>query len=173
MHRNLVFLGEPHRPDLQHFGTQAGHVEHFVIGDDIDFAGTTYQYIPGSEIRLETFPGSMADPAYVVMGKGCDAAINSASHGAGRVMSRTAAFKRFSHRDLKNILAKTGVTLISAGLDEIPMAYKNIDAVMSQQKGLVETLARFEPKLVKMAPSESGRSRRSGKRRRKKKHRHR
>jgi tRNA-splicing ligase RtcB len=42
--------------------------------------------------------------------------------------------------------------LISAGLDEIPMAYKDIDQVMSQQKGLVETMAAFQPRLVKMAP---------------------
>ena len=80
--------------------------------------------------------------------------------------------KQFSFKQLQDILQEKQIKLISAGLDEIPMAYKNIDAVMSQQQGLVETLARVEPKLVKMAPSES-RSRRSGKRRRKKKkHRH-
>ncbi len=124
--------------------------------------------VPAAPGTLGIIPGSMADPTYVVRGLGNPESINSSAHGAGRVMSRTAAFNTFTSKDLIDILTKRGVTLISAGLDEIPMAYKNIDAVMSQQKGLVETLARFEPKLVKMAPPES-RSGRSGKRRRKKK----
>ncbi|MEH0022114.1 MAG: RtcB family protein [Desulfobacter sp.] len=115
--------------------------------------------IPAAKGVLGIIPGSMADPAFVVRGMGCDAAINSAAHGAGRRMSRTAAFKRFSQKELQHILIKAGVTLISAGLDEIPMAYKNINQVMSQQKGLVETLARFEPRLVKMAPSRSPKNR--------------
>jgi tRNA-splicing ligase RtcB len=68
-------------------------------------------------------------------------------------MSRTDAFKSFTQKDLTDILLKSGVTLISAGIDEIPMAYKSIDQVMSQQKGLVEIMARFEPRLVKMAPA--------------------
>lgn len=124
--------------------------------------------VPSARGVLGIIPGSMADPAYLVRGLGNPESINSSAHGAGRVMSRTQALNTFSPGDLTDILIKRGVTLISAGLDEIPMAYKNIDAVMSQQKGLVETLARFEPKLVKMAPSESRRGR-SGKRRRKKK----
>ncbi len=44
------------------------------------------------------------------------------------------------------------MTLLSAGLDEVPMAYKDIDEVMAAQRDLVEPLARFEPRLVKMAP---------------------
>ena len=129
--------------------------------------------VPAAKGVLGIIPGSMADPTYVVRGLGHPESINSSAHGAGRVMSRTAAFNTFKPRDLTDILTKRGVTLISAGLDEIPMAYKNIDAVMSQQKGLVETLARFEPKLVKMAPSESRRNRSGKRRRKKKKHRNR
>ena len=67
-------------------------------------------------------------------------------------MSRNAAIKRYDFGDLHAILKKRGVSLISAGLDEIPMAYKNINHVMDQQKGLVEIVATFVPKLVKMAP---------------------
>ena len=52
-----------------------------------------------------------------------------------------------------NFLRERGVTLLSAGLDEVPMAYKDIDQVMAAQSGLVEALTRFEPRLVKMAPS--------------------
>jgi tRNA-splicing ligase RtcB (3'-phosphate/5'-hydroxy nucleic acid ligase) len=52
----------------------------------------------------------------------------------------------------KQFLRERSVTLLSAGLDEVPMAYKDIDAVMAAQQDLVEPLARFEPRLVKMAP---------------------
>jgi tRNA-splicing ligase RtcB len=79
--------------------------------------------------------------------------MDSASHGAGRQMSRKKAKSSFTWSEAKDLLAKRGVHLISAGLDEVPMAYKNIDAVMSQQTDLVATIARFDPKLVKMAPA--------------------
>jgi len=101
---------------------------------------------------LGVIPGSMADPGFIVRGLGNDDALKSAAHGAGRRMSRTAAMKQFCFKDLQDILQKKEITLISAGLDEIPMAYKNIEDVMDQQKGLVEIVAKFEPKLVKMAP---------------------
>lgn len=60
--------------------------------------------------------------------------------------------KQYNFKDLQCILQKKGIILISAGIDEIPMAYKNIEDVMDQQKGLVDIVAKFEPKLVKMAP---------------------
>jgi len=50
-------------------------------------------------------------------------------------------------------LRERGVTLISAGLDEVPMAYKNIREVIAAQNDLVVVLGQFDPKLVKMAPS--------------------
>jgi tRNA-splicing ligase RtcB len=66
-------------------------------------------------------------------------------------MSRTESKKRFTWQQTQRLLKDRGVTLISAGLDEVPMAYKDIDAVMAAQQDLVETLARFDPRLVKMA----------------------
>jgi tRNA-splicing ligase RtcB len=66
-------------------------------------------------------------------------------------MSRNAAMKQFTFKQLTDSLEQKGITLISAGLDEIPAAYKNIEDVMDQQKDLVEMVAKFEPKLVKMA----------------------
>ena len=98
-------------------------------------------------------PGSMGTPAYVVRGKGVSASLNSASHGAGRRMSRTRAKEMFTWDIAQKFLRERGVTLLSAGLDEVPMAYKDIDEVMAAQQDLVEPLARFEPRLVKMAPS--------------------
>ncbi len=108
--------------------------------------------IPAEKGIVGMIPGSMADPGFIVRGIGNDEALNSAAHGAGRRMSRNAAKKRFRQKDLQQILNKNQITLISAGLDEIPMAYKNIQDVMNQQKDLIEIIARFEPKLVKMAP---------------------
>jgi hypothetical protein len=58
-----------------------------------------------------------------------------------------------ARRGPQAFLRARGVTLISAGLDEVPMAYKDIDEVMAAQQNLVEPLARFDPRLVKMAPS--------------------
>ena len=94
----------------------------------------------------------MGAPGYVVRGKGAAASLNSAAHGAGRRMSRTKAKATFNWDDTRRFLRERGVTLLSAGLDEAPMAYKNIDEVMAAQQDLVEPLARFDPKLVKMAP---------------------
>jgi len=108
---------------------------------------------PAGAGTLGIIPGSMGTPGYVVRGKGSAASLQSASHGAGRRMSRTEAKKTFNWADTQRFLRERGVTLISAGLDEVPMAYKDIDEVMAAQGDLVEPLARFEPRLVKMAPS--------------------
>jgi len=98
-------------------------------------------------------PGSMGTPGYLVRGKGNPASLASASHGAGRLMSRKAAKERCSWAEASAFLAERGITLLSGGLDEVPMAYKDIEAVMAAQADLVEILARFNPKLVKMAPA--------------------
>jgi len=80
------------------------------------------------------------------------ASLRSASHGAGRVMSRTKALETFAWEKVNRVLKERGVKLISAGLDEVPMVYKDIHAVMAAQRDLVEVLGEFNPKLVKMAP---------------------
>jgi tRNA-splicing ligase RtcB (3'-phosphate/5'-hydroxy nucleic acid ligase) len=105
---------------------------------------------PASKNALGIIPGSMTAPGFIVKGKGELASINSASHGAGRRMSRTAALKTITHATLNDLLAKHGVKLIGGGLDEAPMAYKDIYEVMKAQKQLVETVGSFYPKIVKM-----------------------
>jgi tRNA-splicing ligase RtcB len=102
---------------------------------------------------LGVIPGSMASPTFVARGKGNAESLNSASHGAGRVMSRNKARESFNWKMVKPYLEERGVKLISAGLDEVPMVYKNIEEVMAAQTDLVEPLARFFPRLVKMAPT--------------------
>lgn len=107
---------------------------------------------PADVGTLGIIPGSMASPAFLVRGKGNEASLRSASHGAGRLMGRKQAARTFTWNAAKKVLEEKGVRLISAGIDEVPMVYKDIDKVMSEQTDLVEIVARFDPKIVKMAP---------------------
>jgi tRNA-splicing ligase RtcB (3'-phosphate/5'-hydroxy nucleic acid ligase) len=100
---------------------------------------------------MGVIPGSMASPGFVVRGRGVEASLMSASHGAGRAMSRTAAREKFRWSHVKPLLEEAGVELLSAGIDENPLAYKSIDTVMAQQRDLVDVVARFDPKIVRMA----------------------
>jgi len=108
---------------------------------------------PAAAGVLGVIPGSMAAPGFLVRGKGNAASLNSAAHGAGRVMSRTRAENTLDWKRVRQCLQERGVHLISAGLDEAPMVYKDIEQVMAAQADLVEVVGRFEPRLVKMAPS--------------------
>ena len=107
---------------------------------------------PAGDGVLGIIPGSMADPGYIVRGKGGAGSLDSASHGAGRVMSRRQAKKTFRWAHVRGYLRERGVTLLSAGIDENPKVYKDIRRVMSLQRDLVEPIAAFQPRLVKMAP---------------------
>ncbi|MDI9312116.1 MAG: RtcB family protein [Limnohabitans sp.] len=106
---------------------------------------------PASKGVLGIIPGSMTAPGFLVRGKGEEQSINSASHGAGRQMSRTQATKSISQGEMEAIVKAHGITLIGAGLDEAPMAYKDINQVMEAQKELVDIVAKFTPKMVRMA----------------------
>ncbi len=106
---------------------------------------------PAGKGVMGIIPGSMTAPGFLVRGKGEMSAINSASHGAGRLMSRTKAIQSITKSDMKAILKDHNVTLIGAGLDEAPMAYKDINKVMAAQTDLVDVVAKFEPKMVRMA----------------------
>jgi tRNA-splicing ligase RtcB len=88
--------------------------------------------------ELGIIPGSMGARSYIVRGLGNPESFESCSHGAGRVMSRTQAKKSFTVAD--QIKATEGVECRKDEhvIDEIPMAYKDIDAVMQAQKDLVE-----------------------------------
>lgn len=106
---------------------------------------------PAGEGVLGIIPGSMSAPGFVVRGKGDATSINSASHGAGRAMSRSAAFKTLDPALLKAELTNKNVTLLGSDLDEAPMAYKDIHTVMAAQTDLVDVLATFQPRIVRMA----------------------
>jgi tRNA-splicing ligase RtcB len=106
---------------------------------------------PAGEGVLGIIPGSMSTPGFLVRGKGNETSINSASHGAGRLMSRKAAFRTLDKNLIAANLVEKRITLMGSDMDEAPMAYKDIHAVMAAQHDLVEVLAKFEPRIVRMA----------------------
>jgi tRNA-splicing ligase RtcB len=108
---------------------------------------------PAGNGVLGIIPGSMGTPGFLVEGLGNERSLRSTSHGAGRRMSRKQASKSFTWAETKEFLKKQGVKLLSAGLDEVPWAYKNINDVMKAQLDLARPLAKFMPRLVKMAPA--------------------
>jgi tRNA-splicing ligase RtcB len=111
---------------------------------------------PAGKGVLGVIPGSMGTPAYLVRGLGNPDSLCSASHGAGRKMSRKKAKETYSWKAVKHDLEKKGIHVLSSGADEVPGAYKDIDEVMAQQADLVQPIARFSPKIVKM--SDDGKS---------------
>ncbi|MFP4555815.1 MAG: RtcB family protein [Bacteroidales bacterium] len=115
---------------------------------------------PAGEGAIGIVPGSMTHPGFVVRGKGSAKSLNSASHGAGRIMSRSKALKTFTKSDLENILLKHKVELVGGDIDEIPFAYKDIETVMGLQNELVEIIAVFQPRIVRMADGDRRRRRR-------------
>src|SRR5450830_1795847 len=90
--------------------------------------------------ELGIIPGSMGAKSFIVRGKGNPESFNSCSHGAGRIMSRTEAKRRYTLAD--QVRATEGVECRKDAqvIDEIPMAYKDIDAVMHAQRDLVEVV---------------------------------
>lgn len=106
---------------------------------------------PAGKGVLGIIPGSMSTPGFLVKGKGNASSINSASHGAGRLMSRSAAFKTLNKNVIAANLIEKRITLIGSDMDEAPMVYKDIHAVMAAQHNLVEVLAKFDPRIVRMA----------------------
>lgn len=105
---------------------------------------------PAGKDVLGIIPGSMTAPGFIVKGKGEAASVNSASHGAGRKMSRTRAMESVTDKQFKEELQKHGVKLLGGGKDESPFAYKDIEVIMQSQQTLVDVLGKFTPKIVKM-----------------------
>src|SRR3972149_6559022 len=101
---------------------------------------------PAGEGVLGVIPGTMADPAYVVRGRGNSQSLHSASHGAGRRMSRTKARDMYRFPAVRKELEERGIHVLAAGSDGVPGGYKDIRAVMAAQEDLVEIVAQFDHK---------------------------
>jgi tRNA-splicing ligase RtcB len=139
--------------DIENHHNFAWKETHVVNGEEKELIVHRKGATPAGKGVLGIIPGSMASPGFLVRGKGEPASLHSASHGAGRVMSRKKALESFSWSGTKKLLKERGVDLLSSGLDEVPGVYKDIHTVMAAQTDLVEVLGRFDPKLVKMAPA--------------------
>ena len=105
---------------------------------------------PAQAGQLGLIPGSMADPGFVVRGRGQPAALQSASHGAGRRLGRKAAASTLVKKDVQAYLKARGVSLLGGGIDEAPQAYKRIEDVLARQGDLVEVIGQFTPWVVRM-----------------------
>ncbi len=154
IHRHVAAnLGARVLLDLENHHNFAWKERHIINGVEREVIVHRKGATPAARGEYGIIPGSMASPAFVVRGKGNPESLNSCAHGAGRQMSRKAAIRQFNWKDVSRYLKERGVTLISAGLDEVPMAYKDIREVMAAQSDLVEVVGQFDPKLVKMAPA--------------------
>jgi tRNA-splicing ligase RtcB (3'-phosphate/5'-hydroxy nucleic acid ligase) len=107
-------------------------------GDDVIVTRKGAVSAKGGELGI--IPGSMGTRSYIVRGKGNNESFHSCSHGAGRVMSRTEAKRRFTVED--HVRATAGIECRKDAdvVDETPMAYKEIDAVMAAQADLVDVV---------------------------------
>ncbi|APY87014.1 RtcB family protein [Streptomyces alfalfae] len=112
--------------------------------DGMDLLVTRKGAIRAGGGDLGIIPGSMGAGSYIVRGLGNEASFNSASHGAGRRMSRGAAKRRFSTRDLEEQTRGVECRKDSGVVDEIPAAYKPIEQVIDQQRDLVEVVAKLK-----------------------------
>ena len=122
IHRHIAEnLGAIVLLDLENHHSFAWKERHVINGSERDVIVHRKGATPAGEGVLGIIPGSMASPGFVVSGKGNAESLNSASHGAGRAMSRTRAKAQFNWKDVNRLLRDNGVALISAGLDEVPM----------------------------------------------------
>ena len=106
---------------------------------------------PAGEGVLGIIPGSMGHDSFIVRGKGSLSSLESASHGAGRVMSRKQAKQTLPKKERDAWLAERGIDLMGGGMDEAPQVYKDIEEVLAVQTDLIESIARFTPRIVLMA----------------------
>ncbi len=112
--------------------------------DGMDLLVTRKGAISAGSGEWGIIPGSMGTESYIVRGLGNPMSFNSASHGAGRRMSRNAAKRQFSTRDLEDQTRGVECRKDSGVVDEIPGAYKPIGQVMEQQRDLVQVVAKLK-----------------------------
>lgn len=105
---------------------------------------------PAGEGVLGIIPGSMGDAGYVVEGLANEQSLKSASHGAGRIMSRSQARKQITRNMIRSYLKERDITLFGGDTDEAPHVYKRIDDIIAAQDDLIRVVARFTPRIVRM-----------------------
>ncbi len=96
-------------------------------------------------VLMGVIPGNMRDGSFIVRGKGNQESLESSSHGAGRVMSRTQAKKNFTIEEFEESMRGVVGTIDINTIDESPFAYKNIFEVMELQRELVDVIEHIKP----------------------------
>jgi tRNA-splicing ligase RtcB len=108
---------------------------------------------PAAKGELGIIPGSMSSNGYIVSGAGAPGSLNSASHGAGRKLSRKEARESITKSSMNKVLTEQKIHLIGGSVEEAAFAYKDIETVMSCQQELVHIEGSFTPKIVRMNKS--------------------
>ena len=143
MMRTVLAAIEPHLPKFRIVG-EAINCHHNYVARERHFGEnllvTRKGAIRAGEGDMGIIPGSMGARSFIVRGKGNADSLCSCAHGAGRLMSRTEAKKRFSTEDVKRQTAGVECRKDAGVVDEIPGAYKPIDEVMENQSDLVEVV---------------------------------
>lgn len=128
--------------------TMAVNCHHNYVADEVHFGQsvlvTRKGAIRAGKDELGIIPGSMGASSYIVRGLGNPESFESAPHGAGRLMSRGEAKRRFTKEDLARQTAGVECRKDAGVIDEIPGAYKPIDEVMEKSSDLVEVVARLK-----------------------------
>ena len=123
---------------------EAVNCHHNYVQKETHFGSEVYVTRKGAvsarEGELGIIPGSMGARSYIVRGLGNPESFHSCSHGAGRVISRNEAKRRYTLADQEAATAHVECRKDADVIDEIPMAYKDIDAVMQAQRSLVEVV---------------------------------
>ncbi|MDP3739013.1 MAG: RtcB family protein [Hyphomonadaceae bacterium] len=142
MERTLQAMRE-HLPKFK-LGAMAVNCHHNYVEQEHHFGADVWVTRKGA-VRagldeLGIIPGSMGAKSFIVRGKGNADSFCSCSHGAGRAMSRSEAKRRFSLKDHREAVKGVECRTDEGVIDETPMAYKDIDAVMAAQSDLVEVV---------------------------------
>jgi len=143
MMARLIEVLERHFPDID-TGELAVNCHHNYVAREHHFGTEVWVTRKGAVKAdlgdLGIIPGSMGARSYIVRGKGNPDSFCSCSHGAGRAMSRSEARKRFTLEDHAKATEGVECRKDAEVIDETPMAYKDIDAVMAAQRDLVEVV---------------------------------
>lgn len=135
----LVKFAPPFRLDGEAINCHHNYIARETHGNE-DLYVTRKGAISARQGELGIIPGSMGARSFIVRGKGNPESFCSCSHGAGRSMSRSEAKRRFNRFDLAEQMAGIECRKDGGVVDEIPAAYKDIDAVMAHQSDLVEVV---------------------------------
>ena len=135
----LATFAPPFRLDGEAINCHHNYIARETHGNE-DLYVTRKGAISARQGELGIIPGSMGARSFIVRGKGNPESFCSCSHGAGRSMSRSEAKRRFNRFDLAEQTAGIECRKDGGVVDEIPAAYKNIDAVMAHQSDLVEVV---------------------------------